>query len=215
MPLRDTQPMRMGGLGDWGKVERVPDSASLPGHAPLCPSHPESPDSQLLGRFQDNIREANEPGLAPNEAKCPCAERSHWRFGKSAEDVRHTPSSLGRARPAPCAPNEAIGKLEKAPNEPKEAARRRTKPRPGAPNEAIGKMGKAPNEPKEACPAPNEPPPIAPNEASWRSRSVNRDRQDVLPDPPLLRIGDPVQQPDRSIGPRLRCDWSSGNLGVQ
>jgi hypothetical protein len=71
---------------------------------------------------------AGEVGIAPNEARC--AERSQFL--------------PRRTKPIRDAPNEAIGKMDKAPNEAKESDL--------APNEAIGKLGKAPNEASDLLP---------------------------------------------------------------
>jgi hypothetical protein len=84
MPLRDTQTHENGGLGGWGKAERAPVSASFPGHAPLCPSHPVLPDPQLPGRPRTFSEEAN----TPRRTKPTLLRRKKFSYGES---VRHNP----------------------------------------------------------------------------------------------------------------------------
>jgi hypothetical protein len=122
-----------------------------------------SPTQRLLGNSDgaDSVAPTRaEPGgrVTGGRRRGPCAERSQH--------------PQRRTKPIPVAPNEAIGKLGKAPNEANE-------PR-SAPNEAIGKMGKAPNEANEHCPALNEAIDKlgkAPNEAN----SQSAERSQFLP----------------------------------
>jgi hypothetical protein len=82
------------------------------------------------------------------------------------------PSPFVARQTKPIAPNEAIGKIGKAPNE--------ANGHPPAPNEPIGKLGKAPNEANDPPRAPNEP--IgklgkAPNEANGLTRAPNEPKR--------------------------------------
>src|SRR5262249_50795726 len=39
-------PMKLGDMGARGKAQRAPDAAPRPGHAALCPGHPDPPNAQ-------------------------------------------------------------------------------------------------------------------------------------------------------------------------